>query len=87
MIELQGDGVGLGASRNGAASNGAMTAVVGSGGAESGGRVSFVDFRFVPQLDEDDEEEEEEGDETMRGDEDLELDMYRDANAAAGLED
>ncbi len=65
MIELSSDGVGIGASRNGEGTNGAGATVVGA--AAGGGRVSFVDFRFVPLVDEDDDEDEDMEEEGGRG--------------------
>ena len=65
MVELSGDGIGVGSVRNGGEVNGAAVGV-------GGGRISFVDFRFVPLFDEDEEGDEravgmeEESDETDR---------------------
>ncbi len=60
MIELSGDGIGVGPARNADRTNGAGGPIVESG--NSGGKVSFVDFRFVPLIDEDDEDESDEAD-------------------------
>lgn len=59
MVELARDGVGVGGFRNGDPGIISGGGVVGAGGGGGGERVSFVDFRFVPLVDEDDEEENE----------------------------
>lgn len=66
MIELSGDGIGVAASRNGDGVNRSGAAVVGDGV-----KASFVDFRFVPLVDEEDEYE----DDTLEGDESLDTAM------------
>ncbi len=55
MIELSGDAISVGPARNADRTNGAGGPIVESG--NGGGRVSFVDFRFVPLIDEEDDEE------------------------------
>ena len=56
LVELSGDGVGVGHTRNGDVVHGATIGVAGA-------RASFVDFRFVPLFDGEDEDEGEEGEE------------------------
>ena len=72
MIEIGGDGA-TGGSRDSAnAYGGVMANDAGSGAARAGGgKVTFVDFRFVPLIDE--EEDDEDGDETYQGGSDEEL--------------
>jgi cell cycle checkpoint protein len=57
MIEIGADGV-AGGSRDGSSGYGGGVATngVGSGGGAGGGNVTFVDFRFVPLIDEDDDD-------------------------------
>lgn len=57
MVELSGDGLGIGQGRNGGEINGGSNTTVGV----NGGRVSFVDFRFVPLVDEEGEDGDERG--------------------------
>lgn len=57
MIEIGADGA-AGGSRDGSSGYGGGVATngVGSGGGAGGGNVTFVDFRFVPLIDEDDDD-------------------------------
>lgn len=69
MIELSADGAGSGSSRDGNAGTGnGVNGAVAVAGAT--GQVSFVDFRFVPLVD-DDNDDEEEGHGTEEGGDDM----------------
>lgn len=56
MIEIGGDGIAGGSRDGGNAYGGGVAASgIGSGAGAGGGKVTFVDFRFVPLIDDDDE--------------------------------
>ena len=58
MIEVGNDGVGsIGGTRMLGMNGPPMSGIGGPSGGSGGGKASFVDFRFVPLLDEEDEEE------------------------------
>ena len=69
MIEIGGDGA-AGGNREGSIAYGGGGVTNGAAAGAAGGQVTFVDFRFVPLID---EEEDEDGDETHQGGSDEEL--------------
>ena len=69
MIEIGGDSA-AGGNREGSNAYGGVVATNGATAGAAGGQVTFVDFRFVPLID---DEEDEDGDETYQGGSDEEL--------------